>query len=541
MKESLDKAEKGVNFILDYQQRLSRCLLWKIQRGVFEAQGVAVWRQGIVPHYITNSPFIASAFGKLIFGFLRDYHSTADKHQHSDFHLLDKSQPVYIIELGAGSGRFAFHFLKKFLNLLSRSVFKDTPFTYVLTDLAERNLDFWRTHASLQPFVEQGLLDFARFDAEQDQEIKLINAGLILSAETIKNPLVVLANYFFDSIPQDAFHIRNGQLHESLITISSTQEEPDLNDPELLGRIEIAYDDHPVTADYYEDPDLNCILHDYQQRLTDTSLLFPCAALRCISRLRHLSGGRMLLISADKGYISEESLLGRGAPKMWLHGSFSMMVNYHAIGQYILNQGGRVLRTSHHNVSINVCAFLLGNHPADYMETRQAYDEAVEKGGPDDFYTLIKGIEKNYEALTVEQLLAYLRLSGWDAKLFLDCFPALLNKVESASELSQQKMCSAIKQVWDNYYHIGEEHDLAFNMAMLLYGMQYYPEALEYFEHSLRLWGADPSTLYNMAMCHYSLRQLHAALECINQTLELDPTFEAAKAMRIKLQSETGQ
>src|SRR5205085_7298232 len=110
----------------------------------------------------------------------------------------------------------------------------------------------------------------------------------------IKNPVVVLANYFFDSIPQDAFYIQDGKLYESLITLSSSQEEADLNDPELLNHIEISYENHPASARYYDDPELDRILQTYQERLSATHLLFPCAALNCIRGLQHLSGGRML-------------------------------------------------------------------------------------------------------------------------------------------------------------------------------------------------------------------------------------------------------
>jgi len=538
MNSNQPSIEADRRFILEQHQPFSRSLVWKLQQNFFAQRGIQAWSQGVVPHYVTSNPYIARAYSKVVFGFLRDCYSVEPECTNAEFSPFDPGQPLYIIELGAGSGRFSFHFLKQFLDVRARSVLKDVPIKYVMTDFAERNLDYWRTHDSLRPFVEQGVLDFALFDAEQDQEIKLIHSGDVLSSETVGNPPVILANYFFDSIRHDVFHVRNGQLYESLVTISSQQEEPDLNDPELLNRIKIVYDDHPVGAHYYEDPDLNRILRDYQQRMADTSLIFPCLALQCISRLRHLSGDRLLLISTDQGYMHEQSLLGRGEPKMHLHGSFSMMVNYHAIGQYILNQGGRVLHTSHHHVSINICAFLLGNQAKDYIETRQAYDEAVEKGGPDDFYMLITAIEKNYEALSLEQLLAYLRLSGWDAKLFLDCFPALLNNLESASEQSRQELHSAIRQVWDSYYHIGEERDLAFCMAMLLYGIEYHLEALDYFRYSLRLCGPDASTFYNMAMCHYSLRQLDETLACVKQTLALDPTFEAAKTMLIKLQSE---
>jgi tetratricopeptide (TPR) repeat protein len=534
----LAASTRAAGFTLEKRQRLSDSIIWNLQRNFFNQQGIRAWSQGTVPHYITDNSFIAGAYAKVVLGFLRDCRSVNIGDGTPDCPPLDPGQPVYIVELGCGSGRFAFHVLKRLGNVFSSSSPGGAPLKYIMTDFVERNVDYWSAHASLRPLVERGVLDFARFDAEYDQELELIHSGITLSRGTVSNPIVIIANYFFDSIPQDAFCIEDGRLYQKLLTITSREQEPDLGDPGLLNRIEVAYEQAPAPADYYDDEDLNQILRDYRQRLPSTALLFPHIALGCIKRLRALSRGRLLLISSDKGYIREDALIGRQGPELALHGSFSLMVNYHAIAQYFLNCGGQTLRTSHRHAHINVCGFLLGDHPHRYAETRQAYSEAVEQGGPDEFYSLKRGIEKHYDGLSLEELMAWLRLSGWDSRIFLDSFPALLDLIESASGPMREELCQAIQQVWDNYYHIGEERDVAFSMAMLLYGMQYYPEAIDYFHRSLDLYGPEASTFYNMAMCRYSLRQLDTALENINQTLLLDPSFEAAKAMRIRLQSE---
>jgi tetratricopeptide (TPR) repeat protein len=520
--------------VLERSQRVSNSILWELQRNYFARQGIEAWRQNVVPHYVTSNPFIAAAYATVVFGFLRDC-------QAASACPLDCSQPVYIVELGSGSGRFAFHFLKEFLAVLGRSALRHILVKYVMTDFAQGTLDYWQAHPSLRPFVEAGQLDFARFDAGSDCELALSHAGEILAPGTVKNPLVVLANYFFDGIPQDAFAIQDGQLYESLITVTSSQEEHDLSDPDLLNRVDIAYEHRPVDGDYYDDPDCDRILAEYQRRLPNTALLFPCAAIRCIRDLGRLSGGRLLLLSADKGYSREGDLLGRAEPAINVHGSFSMMVNYHALGQYVCHQGGQALGTDRRHNSLNVSAFVLGAAPNNAIETRQAYAAAIDQFGPDDFFTLKKGIEKLYDNLTLPQMLAYLRLSRWDASILLGCFPTLLEWVDSLSEPERQELYGVIRRVWDVYYPIGEKLDLAFYLGMLLYGMAYYPEAIEFFGHSLRLYGPDASSAYNIGMCHYNLRQLEAALAWVDQALELDPAFGAARGMRIEIQEEMGR
>src|SRR6185503_17993630 len=281
--------QKQATTMLEQRQRLSKSVLWRLQRNYFERQGIEAWRSGTVPHHITSSPFIVDAYARVVMGFLRDWRT------------LDHHQPVHLVELGSGSGRFAYSFLKKFLDLQRNSVLNEIPVKYVMTDFTESNIEHWRTHPSLLPFIKEGLLDFARFDLESDVQFELLHSGEILSTGALRNPLVVIANYVFDSTPQDAFVAAEEKLSELLVTLTTPQQESDLADPDILSRVQISANENPINGNYYDDPKWNHILLDYKQRLTDTSFLFPTSALHCIQNLHRLSSGRMLLLSADQG------------------------------------------------------------------------------------------------------------------------------------------------------------------------------------------------------------------------------------------------
>jgi tetratricopeptide (TPR) repeat protein len=525
-------AEMDTPIILEQDQRLSRSGLWKLQRAFFEQQGISAWSENVIPTYITSNTFTANAYGKVVLGFLRDWYSVARN-------SLDMSQPVYIVELGSGSGHFSYHFLKKFLDFFTRSALKEIPIKYIMTEISEELVTFWQNHPSLQPFVEQGFLDFAIFDVEQPHEFTLRHSGAVLSSATIKNPLVLVANYLFDFISQDCFTLQRGQLHESLVTFSTSEPELDLGDPALFASLEVSYAHRGISADYYDDPDFNRVLRSYEQRLPDTTFTFPHVALSCLRFFRDLSGGRLLLLCGGEGYSQEEDLLDRGTPSIIMHGScFSMMVNYHSIGEYVRNQGGLVLRMAHRYTNLYVSAYLLGQHPDDYLETAQSFHEAIESAGPDDFYMLKSSMEEMYNTLSLQQLLVYLRLSGWDSNIFLDCYSVLLEHLKEASKAEQHGLSQVAQHVWDTYYHIGEEQDLAFALGVMLYRMEYHSEALDFFLRSLELYGPDQSTFYNLAMCYSALRRIEEAVSCLDQALEVYPSFELAKTLRIKLQSQ---
>jgi tetratricopeptide (TPR) repeat protein len=140
--------------------------------------------------------------------------------------------------------------------------------------------------------------------------------------------------------------------------------------------------------------------------------------------------------------------------------------------------------------------------------------------------------------LTAEQSLALLRLSRWDPKIFQACFADLLTGVSSASLAVKEELREGTGRLWGNYFPIGEQYDLPYDLGVLLYRLADYARAVEYFERSLALHGREPKTLYNLSLCYYCLRDLPPALRSATQAALLDPGFEAARAMVRKLQAE---
>src|SRR3954451_9558001 len=118
---------------LEQKKRLSQSVLWKLQRNYFDRHGIEAWSTGAVPHHITSSPFIADAYARVVFGYLRDCHSAASGGASSST-PLEYTQPVHVVELGSGPGRFAYLFLKELLGLLRGSALKDISVRYVMTD-----------------------------------------------------------------------------------------------------------------------------------------------------------------------------------------------------------------------------------------------------------------------------------------------------------------------------------------------------------------------------------------------------------------------
>src|SRR5437016_12125635 len=95
-----------IRYLLEKQQPFSQSLLWDLQQHYFAERGIEAWRQSEVPHYITSNPTVANCYAEIVFACLRDQNR-----------LTQSSEPLYLCELGAGSGRFAFHFLNRLTRL----------------------------------------------------------------------------------------------------------------------------------------------------------------------------------------------------------------------------------------------------------------------------------------------------------------------------------------------------------------------------------------------------------------------------------------
>ncbi len=510
--------------MIDSDKPLSRSLLWDIQRRYFEDQGIEAWRGNIVPSYITSNPHIAHSYARVVIGYLRDH-----------LPALDPSQPVYIVELGAGGGRFGFYFMRSFISLLEQSPFPDLNFCYVLTDLPELNVQFWQEHPSFQEWIAAGKLDFARFDAGADSQIALRHAGQTITAGSLKNPLIFIANYFFDSIPQDVFHIEEGMIKEVLINLTSHQPEPDPTVTGVLPRLMIHFrTQESDTSAYYHDSELDSILEQYRG-LENSYLLFPADGIRLMRGLIDLTGGRMLMLCGDFGLWSKEEWDHNGSPDVRIHGSISMEVNFHALGAFVQNQDGAYLAPSFHTQYLTACAFLIGETPGGYTETRLAFTEAIDRGGPNDFFLVKRGAERAYTVMTLSEMLGFIRFSGWDPHLFLDAFDDLLEKIADAGAPDRKELARAVQEVWANYYHLGEARDLPFNLGIILFRLGLAKEALPYFNQSLAYYGPSPVTLYNLALCQTQLREFRTAWSQVKKALLIDPAFEPALALEKEL------
>jgi tetratricopeptide (TPR) repeat protein len=487
---------------------------------------------------------------------------------------LDVKEPLYIIELGVGSGKFTYFMLKALEEMKSICDFPFDKIVYVMTDFTENNYKFWMNHPALKPYFASGRLDAGIFDAVNDDHIRLHFSGKTLSANTCVNPVCIVANYLFDTLYHDIFQVdSNGILKEGLISVGSRQAvEPDPLDPEIISRLDNEYKYVPISCDsYYKDEDgdepcIRRILKWYQEYFKATSsgasILLPIGALRALRKLCRFSNNRALIISGDKGNNNPDQFVGLSDPHIAVHGSFSLMVNYHAIGAWITNKGGFTLNNPQEEASLKVGCFVLqggevnselshdeaylGDKLASYDEDRslaypylkQAFEDFLNSFGPNDFFVMQKSLKEDVSNPPLRTVISILKLSDWDPDVFFKFRDIILTQAPTCGVKLRNDLSRGIPRVWKNYYIMDLEKDIAFEIGRYYYGIRNYDDALKYYTESVGTVGDHHVTFHNQGLCYYSLGKYELALEYFKRAVALNADYEKAKSWIEKVTKE---
>ena len=505
---------------------LSQSLIWQRQRDYYARRGLGAWSEDNVPNYVTNNTFIAEIYARIVCAFICDcLNLTPDK----------SSPPVEsvnfrILELGSGSGKFAYLFLRHLMPLLESKHIPSNAVHYCMTDCCASLLDWWRRNEQLKRFVAAGHLTF-----------ELLELGHESGSEFLRScdgPLITFANYVFDSVPQDAFLFRDETIFETVVTTSV----PVRSDGELpLSSLERSFRQVPSRTDHYTEPEWNEILRHYAASLSGATVLFPTAALQTIKKLKALSDGRLLVLAGDKGFVHEDDFSSAGEePYFEFHQAncFSQTVNFDALGRDCRARGGQALLPDKHSSNFSIVALVFGlDNPS---LTRAVYRETQEGFGVDDLFALMAWLRPHVTSASAAELLAVLRLTRWDPVALMELFQ-IFNGQLPTTVAQRHDLQDAVRKVWNNNYPVTEaEKSLAFNCGAILLQLGFCDEARAMFERSQEILGPSAATSYNLYLCALAAGSSGEALRFAREATRLDPGFQPAGNAVHELEAHEG-
>ncbi len=426
----------------------------------YNKNGVASWSSGKVPYLLTTGPLIAKAYWRLLQAYLEDCERNT---------VFDEpSEVVYVVELGAGTGRLAWNFMSYYKRFPSRQ-----KIVYVLSDVIKDNIDFWSGHKYLNALAKEGLIDYAHYDVLRDTEINLLVSKKKIAPGTAKAPTVFLANYLFDVLPQDLFCVSSSETFEE--SVMPVGDDPGINwdSPDLLSRLWFAVDRKSIdSTNYYEDDFLNAVLRKaadfYRSCLSDEEdpvrFLFPKAPLVALKNLHNLTDGNMMLLVAERpGGIRQDSeneeeekegsevpgLSDNPSPEtrlrrkqkvsvegkkeaicpanllsMGVHGStFSLPVDMNILSIAASHSGGELLRADPVPVGLEVCAFLFTQ--GEPLSLREEFYMSVAEQSPEELFLVLYQLRHHKKELSLADLVIAIRASGYDAHFLFQVYDRL--------------------------------------------------------------------------------------------------------------------
>lgn len=129
--------------VLEDFTQCSKSHLWKLMMSYYDRKGPGAWSSCVVPNFITSNSFIGKSYAKVLHGFLADALRPNAKMP------VDVNEPLYIIELGVGAGKFSFLMLQALEEMQKTCDFPLKNIKYIMTDFTESNFKFWREHPNL--------------------------------------------------------------------------------------------------------------------------------------------------------------------------------------------------------------------------------------------------------------------------------------------------------------------------------------------------------------------------------------------------------
>jgi len=504
---------------LEAQKPFSKSLIWKLQRDYFDKQGINAWVSQ-VPYFVTSNCYIAKSYAYLTLAFIKDW-------------ILEypesKKDPFYIIELGTGSGCLSFYIIKKLQTLKQILGLQDIQIRYVMTDFTSNNIKYWQNHSKFQPYLEANQLDFAVYNLEDEkQSLHLIRANKDLTSKTLKNPPVIFANYIFDTISHDAFHIKDNEL--SAVEISLQTDQKGIKNGQRFEKehLEIQFHNKKLSGPFYKDQTFEIILQEHAKQLNNGSFLIPIGALKTIKKLYALTEGKFFMLSTDKAHAHLDEMENRETPHIAFHASFSLMVNYHAIKRYIeLLSGSAYVQLPH--VGIQTIAGGCGFSLNEFKKTKNAISKHVEHLSPANYFILYGNLTRTDSNMSFEAIVSCLKFSEYDPAVFNKLFSRISNGIKTASAINQKSFLNILPNIADNFYEMPKSVDTYFNIALCYHWLELYELALKYYQLSEKHQGENYNIIYNYGLCHYYLDKKEKALHYFEQALKLNPSSKNAK------------
>lgn len=505
-----------MTIILEKDSSFSKSMVWTTSRNYYIEKGVEAWSES-VPFYITSNAFIAKQYADVLLSAMQSW---------VDSHPSNEPPCFPILEIGAGCGQLAFLIIRSLNESMETLKLKSFSFQYIISDLSAKNLAFISDHALFAPFISNNQCRFSVFDLENNDSIELLPTETH-PAETLTptTPLLLVANYLFDSLTSDVFYVKDGNIQEAKVSLSTKQNNLVNGSPKDWEKVSLSFSKTPITDNHYDDDAFNNILNSYKTSLDDTHVIFPIGSLNALKRLKRICQQPLMVLLSDKCFNDTTEMQEQDPPELDVHGSFSTMVNLDALTQYCLSHNGHsIIPTPRDGLTTTILT--MGINPEQFPLLNYNIQQHLERFNPTDFFNLYDALSDHHSTWNLEQLSGILSASNWDPGLFSVVEERLQEALEKDNTQVVDYVLNKLALVGDQFYPIPAAEDVYFQMASIYYALDHYETAISYFERSLDFYPNEDEALFNLGLCYLYLDDHANALVNVKKALAIDPKNE---------------
>lgn len=499
--------------LVESSRPLSESFIWHLQTEYYRSMGIDAWLSGMIPSRVTTNSRIALEYARLIAAYMNDRGA-------SEFE---------IVELGAGHGRFGFYCATSLQQMTDNGLLPGITWRYTLTDVAERNVDFMSAHHSFRDLVDKKRVDFAVFDAGCDTEISLRFSNESIGSNTPAKNLIVIANYFFDSLPIDVWQINGGQTIPcwTEVHVDDNAQTTSTSDPEILKSISLQWGASEGSSTYSDETNARR-LSDMAQAVGNGTITMPIGGYRVLDTLSTWTNEPMMMLVTDKGYPAIKDYAGRKLPTIIQHGCFSFNLNFPALSHWFEDHQGYSLMPERGDGYTETAVYVSRMSARQTPRLFSAFDQ-LEQFNPAEYYEVIRRCERAKPRLLT--CLGLLKLSAYDPQVFYQLRRLIRSNLGNSSSLQRSQLRAALRKIRRNYFPIEADIDNPFAIALVHQHLGDYAEAIECYNESILIHGEACRTFVNQAMCFRKLGQNDQSIELLMQALKLDPKDEEASEL----------
>lgn len=478
--------------------RLSDTNLFIDMHAYYDKKGVEIW-QDKLPCFVTTNRAFCHHYAHQVMALILD--GLANQ-------TFDIGHPIYILELGAGFGRFSYGMIQALLRLISFHELTALKLKYIISDVADKNLKLLQKHENLKALVAQNVLDFAKFDTQTDTKLHLINQNITLDHTQIKNPLILTCNYVLDTLKQDIFYVNDKQeLFEVLVNY---EKKPDwkldskqfTHEPFVFKTKNNACN----SSEYYQEPLYNKILDKHCQFLKNERFLMPIGGLMMMKNLDVLTGGRYILLCADKGACDEETVEKTlGIDPAFHAGCCSFDVNFYALGLYANEHQGK-LWANPIQISFSLYVLSMNVDLNQFKRAKCLFDE----GRTSKSLYILGWVDKVADSLKMSEIIEVLESEYWEPAILDELKNRLVVLWPLATRFETGILLKKLEQVELNYFEIQVKPNVYLILGYIYTKIKEYQKAQPLLEKSLKLFPEDESPHALLKECAKALKKDYA-------------------------------